>query len=444
VLAKKAADMAKDGGALVTVEAGGSLWPRTPVGAGERDQRLAKAALIVDTWKLGGVDAVTLSEGDWAMGTDAVRAIVKDLPVLAANLVCGGDRPFPPSVVVERGGWKVGVVGTTAGKVDGCEVQPPLPAATAALAALPPVDVKVWLWPDAADKALEKDESVPADIVVDASGRSNERLVGGAWALSTGPRGKFVGMASISAGSGPLVAGDGAPVDGEVSRLEKQLADAHAKAETGNDKQKAAAQKRIPRLEGDLERARSRRDRWSAAMAGPHRSLSIEQIDLSPEVGEHEETMRRVLDALGKLGQDPAPEPRFVQAPSPFSGADTCTRCHEAEAQQWSKTEHARAWGTLVGQHRSMDAECFSCHATGVGQPGGPTTPAEVHGLRDVQCEACHGASRAHVADSRQKTSAVTESTCRQCHGTDRDEGRFDYATYLPKIVHAAASAPGR
>lgn len=439
MLAKKAADVAKEGGALVVVEAGGSFWPRTPVGEAERGQRLSKAGLIADAWKIGGIDAVTLNEGDWAMGTDAVRAIVKDLPVLAANLVCGTEKPYPASVVVERGGWRVGVVGTTAGKVDGCEVQPPLPAATAALAALPPVDLRVWLWPDAADKVLEKDQTIPADLVVDASGRSNERVVGGAWALSTGPRGKLVGLASVQSGSGPLVSGDGKPVDAEITRLEKQLADATAKAATGNDKQKAAAGKRIPRLEGDLARARSRRDQWSLAMAGPHRALTIEQIDLSPEVGEHEETMRRVLDTLGKLGQDPAPEPRFVQAPSPFSGSDTCQRCHQAESRQWSATPHARAWGTLVGQHRSMDAECFSCHATGVGQDGGPKVPAEVHGLRDVQCEACHGPSRAHMADPRQKTAAVTESTCRQCHGTERDEGRFDYATYLPKVLHPAA-----
>ena len=106
----------------MTVEAGGSLRPRAKVTDADRPQRLAKARLIADAWKLAGIDAVAVTEADWAMGAADLREIVKDLPVLAANLTCGGESPFPASAIVERGGWKVGIVGLTTGTVDGCEV----------------------------------------------------------------------------------------------------------------------------------------------------------------------------------------------------------------------------------------------------------------------------------------------------------------------------------
>jgi hypothetical protein len=31
---------------------------------------------------------------------------------------------------------------------------------------------------------------------------------------------------------------------------------------------------------------------------------------------------------------------------------------------------------------------------------------------------------------------AADASTCTICHDGERDDGRFDYATYLPKVTH--------
>src|SRR5690606_32526246 len=123
--------------------------------------------------------------------------------------------------------------------------------------------------------------------------------------------------------------------------------------------------------------------------------------DLSRDVADHPATAAWVADGLAKIEALEAPaavDGWVAPAGSPYAGADACAGCHEAEHAQWRGTPHANAWATLERERRAMDADCYACHATGVGADGGPTRPAAVGGLRDVQCEACHGPSRAHAA----------------------------------------------
>ena len=58
---------------------------------------------------------------------------------------------------------------------------------------------------------------------------------------------------------------------------------------------------------------------------------------------------------------------------------------------------HAQAWQTLVDRSQQYDLSCIGCHVTGWDKPGG-TNLAHTDGLRDVQCEVCHGAGSLHVA----------------------------------------------
>ena len=76
----------------------------------------------------------------------------------------------------------------------------------------------------------------------------------------------------------------------------------------------------------------------------------------------------------------------------------------------------------------------------------GPTSPADVAGLRDVQCESCHGPARAHVqapTDPAVRPLAQPgEAICQQCHDNERDHHAFAWATYRPKVVHDAEGPP--
>jgi len=103
--------------------------------------------------------------------------------------------------------------------------------------------------------------------------------------------------------------------------------------------------------------------------------------------------------------------------PVPGSGyawAGSCQKCHPAEYESWAKTKHATAYDRLSASEQ--EKECVGCHVTG----------AKARILENgkvvnkgIQCEACHGAAAAHVADPTAKTGLVVKapaSLCEECH----------------------------
>jgi hypothetical protein len=125
---------------------------------------------------------------------------------------------------------------------------------------------------------------------------------------------------------------------------------------------------------------------------------------------------------------------------TPGSGADhylgmsNCTPCHAREYAQWQTTAHARAWKTLVDQHKESTPACVPCHVTGFVSPGGFETGDDWARLGNVQCEACHGMGSHHNAWAKDGNT-VAEGTCRGCH-TETTSPTFRLADYRPHIVH--------
>jgi predicted CXXCH cytochrome family protein len=115
---------------------------------------------------------------------------------------------------------------------------------------------------------------------------------------------------------------------------------------------------------------------------------------------------------------DPAPaQPPVAQAPSPgdrFAWADACKSCHAEIYESWAKTKHARTIDRLSAEERGQS--CVVCHSTG------GTGRIERDGKfvnQNVQCEACHGAAAAHVADSSNRvglTKSPQAKVCEGCH----------------------------
>jgi hypothetical protein len=180
------------------------------------------------------------------------------------------------------------------------------------------------------------------------------------------------------------------------------------------------------------------------ATVGTTRShhFTTRAIELSDAIADHPATEALVVAAKQKItaaaGVDPARFVPRVVAEGPFAGGETCVPCHQAEHAQWSTTPHARAWSTLVAEDRAFDADCWTCHVTGAGQDGGPPSATASAGWRDVQCEACHGPSRAHAASPATVDSVREASleTCTTCHDGEQDGGRFDPATYTRRVRH--------
>ncbi len=117
--------------------------------------------------------------------------------------------------------------------------------------------------------------------------------------------------------------------------------------------------------------------------------------------------------------QEPAPaQPPTAQA-SPadrFAWAEACKSCHAEIYDSWSKTKHANTINRLSSEERGQD--CVVCHSTG------GTGKIERDGKivnQNVQCEACHGAAAAHVADSANRsglTKTPQAGVCEGCHNS--------------------------
>lgn len=426
---------------------------RTELLGAELEQRRMKAELIADALGDAGIDALALGYSDWGLGADFVRSLVDEhrLPVLAANLVCDGRRPWPGGKVAEIGGRRIGLVGVTEGPVAGCEVEPAADAIRRAVADLGPVDVVLGLLPYDSDRTLAEvlgpgDLGVP--VVLDARGKhavAGPDRKGASWAIGAGNRGKSVGVLTLTWRDGAREWG----VEGLAEKLRKEVETTSARVEAvdarlakGGEDEVATQRLRTQReaYARQLAQARTRLDALSGAAL---HELATREIQLSASVPDHPETEAKVVATKRRVttagGADPD---RFVAriAPpgSPFAGGEACVACHREEHAQWSTTGHARAWQALVTEDRALDADCWSCHVTGAGAAGGPAAPADAGGFRDVQCEACHGPARDHVAAPAEVVPVrdPAPAVCTSCHDGKQDGGRFDPATYRPKVVH--------
>lgn len=156
-IAKRATLLAREreaAGAALLVDAGNSLF-----GA---ETEASKGAVAAELFERLGYDVLNLGWRDFRFGLAATRAAVADrsFAVVSANLrdAESGERLFPASTVVERGGRRILVVGATrrppeAGafpwidrQLAGVEVRAPAAEVKAALDAGPDTDSRILLW----------------------------------------------------------------------------------------------------------------------------------------------------------------------------------------------------------------------------------------------------------------------------------------------------------
>lgn len=126
-----------------------------------------------------------------------------------------------------------------------------------------------------------------------------------------------------------------------------------------------------------------------------------------------------------------------------FVGDAECVDCHMEAKEVWDKTPHAKAWQTLVDAKKTFDAKCVSCHVIGWQQPGG-TVLGKTAGKENVQCEACHGPGSIHAERGGGEAHIerkVPAKVCEVCHHPHHSP-KFDYDTYLPKILGPGHGQP--
>ena len=115
-----------------------------------------------------------------------------------------------------------------------------------------------------------------------------------------------------------------------------------------------------------------------------------------------------------------------------YVGVGTCGACHTQETRSWAMTHHAVAYRTLYTREKADDPKCVGCHVTGMGEPGGFVMGDHGSDMRDVTCEACHGAGGPHS-----KTAKVQDpkAQCVTCHDAEHSIA-FTVEKGLPHIDH--------
>lgn len=112
-----------------------------------------------------------------------------------------------------------------------------------------------------------------------------------------------------------------------------------------------------------------------------------------------------------------------------YVGSSACRECHEEEYSnyvKYSKKAHSSKSVKIMASDLDPDEleECFACHATGYGKPGGFKSFEETPDLADAGCEVCHGPGSLHVEDGDPELikRKMDVSECEVCHNADRVE----------------------
>lgn len=85
-----------------------------------------------------------------------------------------------------------------------------------------------------------------------------------------------------------------------------------------------------------------------------------------------------------------------------YVGSETYQGCHEVQyAQFLANSNKVKSFDSIQKMQKKLTPaefkECYACHTTGYGQPGGFTSVEEPPGLKNLGCEVCHGPGSLHA-----------------------------------------------
>ncbi len=129
-----------------------------------------------------------------------------------------------------------------------------------------------------------------------------------------------------------------------------------------------------------------------------------------------------------------------------FVGNKGCVGCHKAEALDWQRSRHAKAFELLAAGRKpaekrrgnldpeknfQKDEKCIRCHATGYKLDGGFQNIESTPDLAGVGCEMCHGPGKEYreihkrmmldfkrdeVRAAGQTYATLGDKVCENCH----------------------------
>ncbi len=454
-------------GARLVIEPGSFLYPDpngpyAPPDAAGWEQAESRAKLLTGHFAglgndlvsgIGPLDAVAPA-GSSALGTHA-------LPRVAANLapVAGITTAKHRVVELRSGGvtWKVGVTEVLDPTLPGLDklgsVSPAAAALGAEIAAMKAEGASYHVViahgsRRFAETLAAQVEGIGAVIVGVVDGTERQRLgtpaakLGNTWILEPGEQLQTVSRLrlSVDIAAGTVVpSADAWAIAPSAAELARELERVVARL---------AKFKADPSADPDfLARLEDERARLVATQAGTPQGpvvATFEQVKVTCKLPVDDVAKQRLQDYDQAVAS--ANRERFtgIKPPPPakgkagYVGIEACADCHDEAVAFWKTTVHAGAWKTLVDDKKDFDLSCVGCHVTGFRKPGGSEL-VENLGLRDVQCEVCHGPGSLHVEDGGADTKLITlkstaELCAGQCHTAEHSD-TFDFVPYLRDVL---------
>jgi hypothetical protein len=131
----------------------------------------------------------------------------------------------------------------------------------------------------------------------------------------------------------------------------------------------------------------------------------------------------------------------WALVPATFVGSKACAHCHAEQYGNFithsEKSKSDRSVRPMLPKLTEAEQrECFECHTTGYGQPGGFISFEKTPDLGHVGCESCHGPGSRHAktGDPADLVGRVSLETCSPCH----DDPRVQRINFRP-LLHAGA-----
>ncbi|MFZ5760412.1 MAG: UshA-like (seleno)protein [Thermodesulfobacteriota bacterium] len=447
-----------DPATMLLVDAGAPLFDKLPIPPGRSgEQAKINAEGIVAAYNRMGYHAVGVSPNDLGGGLDFLQqqAKVSSFTWLSANLVDARNTPFfSPSLVLERNGLRIGIIGLTGndnsppGKTDpGYRILSWEEALPKIMAELRPHTDFIILLSSAGAEENKKISHQFEDIhlLVHSTRQAHNIppvLQGNTLICQTERRGKYLGKIAITwndSGKWEDHGQDDALLKKqEHDRLAWQLDRIQQKGDpevifkdkpaTLNAYRKIA--ERMKSLEQEIRLAEEKKKENPAGSTYENRFLEI-AVSLADdqEIAAINKETRKKINTMGRQVTDQLGLPGYA-------GSQSCFECHREISDTWQQSRHGRAYQTLVDKNQQFNASCLYCHVTGVSRQDQVMALTLPENLRNVGCESCHGPGLLHTSDpAKQKLAAKPAADiCLLCHVPEHDDS-FEYSRDS-KLVH--------
>ena len=346
----------------------------------------------MELYKAIGIDAVNIGEFDLALGIGYLKELAKktDFPFISANIVDAGGAPIFPRYVIKKIGDKnvgiLGLIGDTSG----------MPG-------------KV--------KEITNGEASVADIVAAATDvvKELEGKVDYIVALTHQPANRDWVVARRVNGVDLVVGGH------DKQRTEDPL-DVDNKARIVRSGEKGQY---LGMFEVDLAA-----DKSFTHELVPLGDKIADKAEIKAMITAYNDRIYEMYSGDGKADVNPAANAVLQN--------EKCGTCHSTHLEKWKTTDHAKAYTTLFDKAKNYDPTCLACHTVRFEQPGGFNMKDQQMSLVHVQCEACHGDAKDHLASMQPiPTPRPSIDVCAKCHTSDRNPTlRQDEKIFMDKIRH--------